>query len=73
VIESKQVLEWMAQGEAKGALRTCRDFLRILLEDRFGKLPKALLKHIAETDDLDRLHNAFRQVLRLQRLKDLRL
>jgi hypothetical protein len=38
-MESKQVLEWIGQGEANGALIARRDNLRILLEDGFGKLP----------------------------------
>jgi hypothetical protein len=73
VTESQQVLEWMAQGEAKGALGTRRDDLRILLEERFGPLPEAVVQRINAIDDLTRLQAALRQVLHLQRLDDLQL
>ena len=59
MIESQQVLEWMAEGEAKGlregllrASRT-RTLLRDLLEDRFGPLPEALVQQIEATTDPD--------------------
>jgi hypothetical protein len=73
IMESKQVLEWMAQGEARGALRICRDLLRLQLQDGFGPLPDALVQRIEASEDLDRLRTAVRQVPRLKRLEDLKL
>jgi hypothetical protein len=69
VIESQQVLEWQRQS----AVKTAREILRTLLEDRFGPLPKKLLQRIEATDDLERLREAVRQVHRLQKLDDLQL
>jgi hypothetical protein len=77
VTESQQVLEWMAEGEARGrtlgALESHRQFLRILLEERFGPLPDRILQRIEQADDLQRLEAAGRQVLHIQQLDDLQL
>jgi hypothetical protein len=73
IMESKQVLEWMAQGEARGALRNCRKLLRLQLQDRFGKLPDPLVQRIEASEDLERLQAAVLQVPRLERLEDLKL
>jgi hypothetical protein len=66
---SQQVLEW----QMEGAVLNARETLRILLEDRFGSLPETLLQRIDSTDDASRLQQACRQVLRLQKLEDLKL
>ena len=71
--ESQQVLEWMAEGEAKGQLREARALLRDLLEDRFGPLPEALAQRIEAANDITRLRAAARQVSRLGQLNDLSL
>jgi hypothetical protein len=81
VVESQQVLEWMAQGEAKGEakgeargiLRAQREILRMLLEDKYGPLPPALVQQIESTQEIDRLRNAIRQVPHLHHLGDLQL
>ena len=77
VIESQQVLEWMAEGKAEGLaegqLREARTLLRDLLTDRFAPLPEALSQRIEAATDLLRLRAAARQVLRLGRLDDLDL
>ncbi len=73
MIESQQVLEWMAEGEAKGQMREARRLLRNLLEDRFGPLPEVLAQRIEATADLERLRAAVRQVSHLSQLDDLQL
>jgi hypothetical protein len=77
VVESQQVLEWMAQGEAKGraegALQTRRDDLQTLLEDKFGPLSPAMIQQIEAVNDLDRLKAAIRQVSQIENLTDLQL
>jgi hypothetical protein len=79
--ESKQVLKWLSEGEARGeargevrgALRTRREDLRTLLEDRFGTLPAELLQRIEAMDDGERLRSALRQVVKLQSPEELQL
>jgi uncharacterized protein YicC (UPF0701 family) len=67
--QSQQVLEW----QAEAALQTCRDVLRMLLEDRFGSLPEALGQKIDTTEDLERLRAAMRQVSKIQSADELPL
>ena len=59
MIESQQVLEWMAQGEAKGRVegeaRGGANSLLQLLEKRHGPVPADLLKAIRQTKVLSRL------------------
>jgi hypothetical protein len=75
--QSQQVLEWQTEAAAwatvQATLQTSRDYLRMLLEHRFGPLPEALRQRINNTEDSERLHQAFLQALRLQRLEDLQL
>jgi hypothetical protein len=73
VVESQQVLEWMAQGEAKGALRIRRDDVRAVLEDRFGPLPASVIQQIEAVEDLVRLRATLLQAYRIQNLTDLQL
>jgi hypothetical protein len=77
MIESQQVLEWMAAGEARGELRgklqVYRTFLRDLLEARFGALPEALTQRIEATTNPERLREAHRQSSHLGQLDDLQL
>jgi hypothetical protein len=73
VTESQQVLEWMAQGEAKGALVASRNNLRTFLEARFGTLPAVLVHQIEAIGDLARLDAAIQQAGRIQSLADLQL
>lgn len=69
MIESQQVLEWMAEGQTREA----RTLLRDLLEDRFGPLPEAVLRQIEAATDLTRLRAAARQVSHIGQLDDLNL
>jgi hypothetical protein len=75
--QSQQVLEWQAEAAARAtlqtALQTYRGVLRLLLEHRFGPLSEALRQRIDNIEDRERLDQAFRQALRLQRLEDLQL
>src|SRR6266516_2143786 len=71
--QSRQVLEWQAEGEVRGELRAYRKLLRSLLEDRFGALPDALLAHITIIEDPDRLQAAARQVYQVQSLEEFQL
>ncbi len=73
VVESQVVLGWLAEGDTRGALRTRREDLRMLLEERFGPLPQPLLERIEGADDLNRLQAALRQVVHIQALDDLQL
>jgi hypothetical protein len=69
MIESQQVLEWMAEGK----LQLSRTVLREFLEDRFGALPEALAQRIEAATDFERLRAAVLQVSRLGQLDDLQL
>jgi hypothetical protein len=60
---------WIEEGQ----LLNSRTILCTLLKDRFGSLPEALANQINATTDLERLQQAVRQVLRLQKLEDLQL
>jgi hypothetical protein len=77
VVESQQVLEWMAQGEAKGeakgTLQAWRDALCVLLESKFGPLPNPVVQQIQASQELQRLRDAVSQVLHHQNLFDLQL
>ena len=81
MIESQQVLEWMAEGEAmgelrgelRGRLRMSRTILLDLLEDRFGVLPELLAQRIEAATDPEQLRASARQVLHLGQLDDLQL
>jgi hypothetical protein len=54
-------------------LRTRRDVLRELLEERFGTLPEGILQRIESCEEVSRLQAAARQVLRLEKLDDFQL
>jgi hypothetical protein len=66
---SQQVLEW----QAEGAIQARREDLRLLLEDRFGTLPEALLQRIEATEDPERLRSALLQVHKIQSPDELQL
>jgi hypothetical protein len=61
------------RGYQQGRVRTQREDLRIVLEERFGPLPVALVQQIEASDDCQRLEAVLRQVVHLQRLDDLQL
>jgi len=52
---------------------TSADFSAALLEEGFGSLPEALVTRIEQTENLDQLRAAARQVFRLTALEDLNL
>jgi len=58
---------------ACGRLREARGMLRLLLEDRFGPLPEALIGQIEAADDLEELRAAIRAVQHLRSLDALAL
>ena len=73
---AETMAEWLAkQGEKKGRkderLRTLRETLRILLEERFQSLPEALQQRIEATTDPKKLQSCIRQVLHIKSLEDL--
>ena len=72
-IAEELIEEGRVEGRVEGELGASRTLLRILLEDRFGALPEALVSQIDGLNDLQRLQAAARQVQHLQRLDDLKL
>jgi flagellar biosynthesis/type III secretory pathway protein FliH len=65
--------EGKAEGKAEGELRAARDILRNVLEDRFGKLPRGLLRKITNATDVERLKSCIQEALRAKSLEDLDL
>jgi hypothetical protein len=63
----------VALGETRGQLQEARATLLMLLEDRFGELPAALVAQIEAVEELERLRGAIRQSPQLAALSDLRL
>ena len=61
------------RGEKAGAIRSRREMLRNLLEDRFGPLPEALTRQIEAVTELDRLDVAALQVRRINVLSEFHL
>lgn len=71
---SQTIAEWyVEEGEKKGQLRTLRNMLRILLEERFHTLPEALQQQIEATTDVAKLESSLRQVLRINGPEELQL
>lgn len=56
-----------------GHLEAARRSIRLILEDRFGKLPETLLQQLEEITDLKRLHEALMQSWQVASLADFRL
>jgi hypothetical protein len=63
----------IAEGEAKGELRVARDFLREVLETRFGPLPQEVVRRIDGIADVQRLRDAHRRAVSVPRLDDFQL
>lgn len=63
----------LARGEARGRLVNAREVLQLQLEDKFGALPEDLVQRIEQTDDLERLRAALRQVLHVKALSELEI
>jgi hypothetical protein len=55
VIQSQQVLEWMAEGEAKGKVKERAETLLEILDLKFGPVPAEVASAIRATTDLARL------------------
>jgi hypothetical protein len=68
VIEAKSVLEWKHEER----LETLRQTLWRLLEAQCGPLPEAVIKKIAATEDVALPDAALLQVLKIERLEDLK-
>lgn len=66
-------VEGRIEGLAEGQVRTCREILLALLEDRFGTLPEDLIQRVQAVKDVDRLKGALREVIHLHSLEELRL
>jgi len=66
MLQSQQVLEWQAEGEARGRIQSLREVLRNLLEDRFGALPEVVLGRINSAEDVSQLASAVRQAYKIQ-------
>ena len=64
---------YIEEGYVKGRLSASREILRRLLTARFGPLPEALLRKIAEASDPARLQAALDQVIQISRLEELDL
>jgi hypothetical protein len=72
-IEKTWEQEMFERGESHGRVLARREDLRILLEERFGSLPDRVTRKIEETDDIERLSQAIRQVLRMTSLEEFSL
>ena len=84
MVESQQVLEWMAEGEAKGLkdgeakgrkdgeARGKRDSLLLLLQKRFGAIDKGLSDVIRAMADLERLNDWFTLAIEAESLEAFR-
>jgi hypothetical protein len=55
MIQSQQVLEWMAEGETKGKIEGKAETLLEVLELKFGPLPQEVTDAIRATTDLPTL------------------
>ena len=66
-------IEQRELGKTEGELRAARDILCNVLEERFGKLPRAVLRKIANATDVERLKVCIREALRANSLNDLDL
>lgn len=69
--------EIFLQGEEKGILRgqlrASRRMLSILLEHRFKYVPNPVYNYIDWMNDPERLLDAFRQALTIEKIEDLRI
>ena len=84
MVESQQVLEWMAQGKLKGRrdgeadgrrkgeLQGKKDTLLLLSQERFGTLDSSLIVGINGTDDPQRLNHWLSLILKVESLETFR-
>jgi hypothetical protein len=68
MIESQTVLEWMAQGEARGKVKS----LLLVLESRFSAVPEDLAARIRTTTDLAQLDEWVRAAVTARSLRAFR-
>ena len=59
VIQSQQVLEWMAEGETQGKIETKADALLRVLELKFQTVPQEIGTAVRATNDLGQLNRWF--------------
>jgi hypothetical protein len=64
---------WEQEMMARAQLINTRESLRIVLEERFGPLPEALMRQIESIDDPERLRTGLRQVVHISTLAELKL
>jgi hypothetical protein len=61
------------EGQEQGKLQSCRDILKTLLQDRFPRVPKKLLKQIDAVEDVEQLRQAIRRVSQCESITDFQL
>ena len=59
MIQSQQVLEWMAEGETKGKIESKADALLRVLELKFQTVPQEIVTAVRGTNDLGQLNRWF--------------
>jgi hypothetical protein len=64
---------YLDEGRTEGRVEEARNFLRMILEGRFGPLPEALRLEIAAMQNLERLRVAGQQALHVTSLAEFRL
>jgi hypothetical protein len=72
MIQSQQVLEWMAEGETKGRIEGKLGMLLRVLRARFNALPSVLEAAIQTTSNLDQLDQWADLVVNSSSLADFR-
>ena len=72
-IAESLIEEGFAKGAAQTQLLSARQYLRRVLEKKFGPLPEELSQRIEATTELQRLLDAFDQALEIDRVEALRL
>jgi hypothetical protein len=72
LLETAQDSQRDARGHARG-VRSLRDALRALLVERFGPVPEPLVQRIEASEDMERLKDCIRQVLRIKSADELGL
>jgi hypothetical protein len=61
----EEMMELARRRASEAALNVSREYLRVVLEERFGTIPEAVLQRIQQTDDPDRLTAGLRQALHI--------
>jgi predicted transposase YdaD len=71
--EARGRAEGEARGRAEGEAQGLRESVQLLLEEKFGPLPEALVAEIGAMEDTERLRRVVRQVVHLNSLDELAL